>query len=183
MHSFDLIILVIVIIATYRGWVDGLFRELMWYASIFISLIVTIKFADIITEVINNFSDYSPQIFYLLSFTILFIISLIAAKILTKGIKKIIDLSFLGFLDNALGSVFHVIKYMFVLSFVFWTYTKFINIISFDEEFISAYFSGSVFFAYIRGLAPYTIESFSWISPYLQEVLESTKEIISTTKN
>ena len=33
-----------------------------------------------------------------------------------------------------------------------------------------------------RGFAPYVIDSFSWISPYLSDLFESTKDIISSDK-
>ena len=65
MNLFDAVIIIICIIATYRGWVDGLFRELMGFVSIFISLIVTLKFADIFTSIIDGFINTSPQILHL----------------------------------------------------------------------------------------------------------------------
>ena len=183
MNLFDAIIIIICIIATYRGWVDGLFRELMGFVSIFISLIVTLKFADIFTSIIDGFINTSPQILHLASFGILFLLSLVGVKIITKGIKTIIDFSFLGFIDNAAGSVFHIAKYIFIISFVLWTFTEFVTIIQFDEKFIESYFSDSITFSYVRGFAPYVIDSFSWISPYLSDLFESTKDIISTDKS
>ena len=81
MNLFDAIIIIICIIATYRGWGDGLFRELMGFVSIFISLIVTLKFADIFTSIIDGFINTSPQDLHLTSIGILFLLSLVGVKI------------------------------------------------------------------------------------------------------
>ena len=61
-------------------------------------------------------------------------------------------------------------------------FTEFVTIIQFDEEFIESYFSDSITF-HMLGFAPYVIDSFSWISPYLSDLFESTKDIISSDKS
>jgi len=107
-----------------------------------------------------------------LSFLIIFVGIIILMNILGKALKKVLDMSLLGGLDNVAGALMGVFKWAFGLSVLIWIFNYFeINIVEAhaDETFV---------YPLISSFAPKVVEYISVILPFASDIFSSVEKIV-----
>ena len=89
------------------------------------------------------------------------------ARLLASGLKKAIDLTFASLIDNVLGVIVSVVKWVFVFSVILWV----VN--SLTIEFPQKWIEDSHLYAPLAALAPWSFEVLSGIIPFFQDILDS----------
>ena len=170
MNALDLVFLVILVLAGYRGYQTGFLISLI---SILAFVIATISaFAllhwgvQVLDEWIVGFSEVLPY----LAFILIFAGVVILINIIGKILKKVIDLTLLGSFDNVGGGIIGVLKWVFGLSLLIWL-VDYLGL-TVPEDWLQ----GSVMYAKLEPVAPFIFESCGQYLPFLSSIFESITE-------
>ena len=170
MNYLDIFFIAVIAIGAVKGYMKGLVVEIFSFLAFFIGLFVAIKLT---IPVANRFFD-SADYFQLITVAVfigLFIAVILIINIIAKALKKVLDLTFLGLFDNILGALAGVFKWVFIISVFFWVFDS-IGLRLPDEQ-----SKGSLIYPIIERLGP-TV--FAWVSnmlPFIQDMIDSLKNI------
>lgn len=118
MNIIDIIIVVLLILAAFSGFRNGLIVELASLAALVLGIWGAFEFSDITSEfLVENFNMQSRHL-NIISFIITFIVIVILVHIVGHTINKIIEAAMLGFINRLAGLVFGVLKSALILSII-----------------------------------------------------------------
>ena len=170
MNVVDIIFILILALAGYRGYQTGFLISLI---SIFAFVVATISAfmllhwgVQILDDLIDGFSGILPY----LAFVIIFVGVAILINVIGKILKQAIDLTMLGSFDNLGGAIIGVLKWIFGLSLLIWL-TDYLGF-----EVPAEWKQGSIMFAKLEPVAPFIIEGCSEYLPFLKSIFESITE-------
>lgn len=182
MGILDIIFLVLLLFGGYRGYQKGLLMELISLSSIFLAIIVSMRFMPLVSGMLGKFLPQLEGFIPIISFVIVFVAVLVLLNILGKSVKKVLDLTLLGSLDDILGLVVGLGKVSLVLSFIIWSYNNLLG------EMPTEWTTKSVLFPYIQKLAPFLIENLAFLFPYMENIKDKIQnfsggeEVLSSYK-
>ncbi|WP_421892658.1 CvpA family protein [Marinoscillum sp.] len=170
MNYLDIFFLVVFIIGGIKGYMKGFIIEIFSFFAFFVGLFVAI---ELTIPVANRFFDSSDyyQLLTVGVFVILFLIAVLLINLAAKIIKKAVDLTFMGFFDNILGALAGIFKWAFIVSVFFWVFD------SIGVRLPSEQSDGSLIFPYIESIGPKTFEWISKVLPFLEDMIDSLKNI------
>ncbi len=119
MNIADIIIIALLILGAFNGFRKGFVLEIIGVAAFILAIIGGFKLLHVGMEYVSRVFDNLGSLLPFISFMIIFVIILIAVNALGKTLKKIIDWTPLGPVDNLAGAVLGVIMWMLGLSIVF----------------------------------------------------------------
>ncbi|MFY0605738.1 MAG: CvpA family protein [Cyclobacteriaceae bacterium] len=170
MNYLDIFFLVVFAIGAIKGYMKGLIVEIFSFLAFFVGLFVAIELTIPVATKFFNTSDYF-QLLTIAVFVGLFLVAVLIINLGAKTIKKVVDLTFLGFLDNILGSVAGIFKWAFIVSVFFWVFDSIGVQLPLDQS------EESVIYPAIESLGPKTFEILGEILPFLQDMIDSLKSI------
>lgn len=162
MDIFDIVLLGILGIAAVKGYSKGLVVEVLTFAAFFIGLFFAMRLTNDISQIVFPEKGYKAIVFVALLILVTYLV-----KQLAKLIKKGLDITLLGTLDNVAGAVAGIIKWAFVMSVVIWMFEK-TGFYSFESK-----KETSAVLKYIYPIAP-TI--YGWLSenfPFINDLFEN----------
>lgn len=120
MSTADIIILVILLFGAYSGYKRGLILELIGIIAFILAIFGGFKLLhtgmEYISKVYDGFGNFLPFV----AFLVLFILILIVVNMVGKILKKVIDWTPLGVLDNLAGALIGIAKGALILSILLW---------------------------------------------------------------
>ena len=140
--------------------------------SFFVSIIISLNFSNFLSNIlIQFFPESNNLIIGFLSIFFTFILSVLIISWLTKSIKHIIDLTFIGLFDDIFGALFGFFKTALIISFV-------INIFQyFDITVMEEEIRSSVTSYFLMDFAPKTLSIFIDFFPSLEVIVESNDKL------
>ena len=155
LNLIDLIFSFFLIFYTYKGYKKGLIVSFVSLFSFFVSIIISLNFSNFFSNIlIQFFPDSNNLIIGFVSIFFTFISSFFIISWLTKSIKNIIDLTFIGFFDDVSGALFGFLKTALIISFV-------VNIFQyFDVTVMEEEIRSSVISYFLMDFAPKTLSVF-----------------------
>ncbi|HRN71504.1 MAG TPA: CvpA family protein [Ginsengibacter sp.] len=164
----DIIILIAIALAGYKGFKRGLVVSALSFIAIFIGLLVAFKISSTVVKYVENEKEpatwYHIAIFFLILIGVILLIQLIARAV--RGTLRLVQL---GLLDSIGGAIFHVVVYLFVLSF----FILYANMLGFLPEELK---STSITYHYLSPLAPKTLSFLGKIFPVFNDLFELPKK-------
>ena len=157
------------ILAGIKGFQRGFVIEAFSLVAFFIGLLVALKLTFPIA--LRFFGD--SQAFWIIAlgtFFALFFLMIWAIKGLAVWVKKTIDFTLVGILDNLLGLVLSVIKWLFIFSICIWVMG------TLELELPKRWIDESWAYNPIVSIGPVLIEVTSQIIPFFQDVIESMSD-------
>lgn len=118
MNWFDLVVLILMLIALVNGYRKGLIQQLVGLAIIILSAIFGGKLAAYILPELNRFLDLSPNLARVLSFLLAFAAIAIVISLIGNLIQKFVNVILLSFVNRLLGSFIAVGTLIFILSII-----------------------------------------------------------------
>jgi membrane protein required for colicin V production len=116
----DIIVIIILLLGAYSGYKKGLILELIAIVAFILAIVGGFKLLhtgmDYISRVYDGFGNFLP----FMAFLILFVLILIVVNIVGKILKKVIDWTPLGVLDNFAGALIGIVKWALALSILLW---------------------------------------------------------------
>ena len=171
MNTLDIILLIPLLFGGYLGYKKGLILELIGILALILAIIGSFK---LLNEAIRFLSQFFPDysnIVPFIAFLGLFIIILILVSLLGRFLKKMIDLTILGSIDNLLGALLGVFKWAFLISLVLWLFNQINLSVPADLT------EGSFLFDKIEGLAPTVGNFIAAVLPFTEDLFESVTEL------
>ncbi len=126
MNYLDIVLGIILLIGLWKGFSNGLFKELASLIAIVAAIYGATHFSNYAATIITNNVNIDPKYVQLLAFATTFIIIIIGISLLGKILTKIADTAALGFLNKLAGGIFGAVKLAFIVSAI-WMFIKPIN--------------------------------------------------------
>ena len=116
MNYIDIIILIPLLWAGYRGFSKGFVIEVVSILALVLGIWGGIHFSDLIGGFVNEYinAKYEPVI----SFTIIFIVIVVGVFVIGKMLEKVINLAQLKIANKIAGAAFGVAKIVLIWSFL-----------------------------------------------------------------
>lgn len=120
MSSIDIALIVIILIGAFLGYREGFLMELFSFAAIVLGVLGAFKLMGYAMLYLADEFNIDETILPYVAFAVVFIVILIAVRLIGKIIKVSIDKTFLGRLDQAAGAGLGLLKAAFLLSVSLW---------------------------------------------------------------
>lgn len=114
-YLLDVIGAVIILIGIIRGFSNGFVLELTQIASVFVGIIVALKYTNIMAAFLQEQVAFSFELIQIVVFLILFALVVMIMHLIGNLITKVLKIIFLGWMNKLLGVVFGVIKALLLL--------------------------------------------------------------------
>jgi len=115
MYWLDIVLLVPLLYGVYKGFKNGLIKEIVSFFSFIIGLFAALKFSSFAKELLleNNLlpQQYAP----LASFVLTFLAVVILLNIFGRITERIIKAVLLGFVNKLLGAIFGALKFLLLI--------------------------------------------------------------------
>lgn len=173
MSTIDIILLIPLAFGAYRGFRKGFVLEVIAILAFILAIIGGFKLLHLGMDFLDRYLEVNGKALPYIAFILIFILIILAVNLLGKVLKKIIDLTLLGVVDNLAGAVLSVVKWAFGLSIVLWLTT------SFNIGIPEKWTEGSLLYPYILTFAPHVVGYFSAIVPFAHDLFDVIKQMLS----
>lgn len=134
MNFLDIIFVIPLLWGAYKGFSKGLVLEMASFVALGLGVWGGLKFSYVSAEYLSKLFDISVKLMPLISFSVVFIIIVVAVFLLAKLLQSILKKAALGLINRLLGLVFGVLKFAFILSIIL----NLINVFNKEVEFITS---------------------------------------------
>jgi len=166
----DIILLLILGFAGYRGYQRGFLVSLLSIVAFFVATLLAFLLLDWGVQMLDDLVEGFNGAFPYLAFILIFIGVAIAINLIGKVLKKAIDLTLLGGFDSIGGGMIGILKWVFGLSLLIW-FSQNVGIeVPPDMQ------NGSLLYSRIEPVAPFVIDSISAYLPFLKSLFQSVTE-------
>ena len=174
MSTADIIILIILALGAYGGYKKGLILELIAIAAFVLAIFGGFKLLHLgmeyVSRVYEGFGNFLPFI----AFVVIFIVILIIVNMAGQILKKIIDWTPFGILDNIAGALMGVAKWALLLSIFLWVMTSLgINL----PEYLT---NNSRVLPIVSGFASHVSMFISTIFPSFESFISTMEELFES---
>ncbi|WNB18215.1 CvpA family protein [Marivirga arenosa] len=169
MKTLDILLLIPLLFGAYLGYKKGLLLEIVSLVALIVAIIGAFKLLDFGMDLLQPYFENWEQALPIISFILLFVGILLLVNLVGKVVKKILDMTLLGGLDNFAGSVIGLLKWAFGVSLVLWLGESIEISISADMA------EGTYIYPIVASIAPFVVELISDYMPFIQEVFDQLK--------
>lgn len=146
--------------------------EIISLSAFFIAIILGIKLLDWGINLLSDYIEGYDNLLPIISFTIIFIGVIILMNFIGKAVKKVLDMTLLGNLDDVAGGLMGVIKWALFISIFFWIFESFGGTISKSRT------ESSYLYYPVAAFAPGLFQMFSGLYPYFIDFFEQSREML-----
>lgn len=172
MNALDIVLLVFLVLGAYRGFKKGLFTEIIGLLAFILAIVGSFKLLHVgLTFLENQFGSFG-RIGPYIAFVLIFIAVLGLVNFIGRFVKKAMDLTLLGSLDNFAGAALGVLKWAIVVSIFIWL-TNTVGFLLPEETRQSSFF-----YPILEPLGPKVIDLVSVLIPYGKDLIASIKEML-----
>ena len=116
----DLGFLVFLIYGFYLGYSKGILKTIFAILSIFIAIILTMKFSPLLVDFVDNLLKLGPTFSLILGFVICFFVVLLLVRLIGKSVEKIFKAVKLNFINKIVGGVMMALLFVVSYSAILW---------------------------------------------------------------
>ncbi len=172
---FDIFVLVLLGIGAFRGFKKGLLIEIIGIVAFIIAIVASFKLLHVgIDFLIHRFGSFSHLIPYI-AFIMIFLLVLVGISLLGRMVKKILDYTLLGSIDNFAGGVVGILKMAIAISILLWlTQTVGFTLPESIRQ-------NSKLYEIISPLGPKVVSIIGSLIPYSGDLIDSIRDLIQPT--
>ncbi len=174
MSTADIIILVFLVLGAYSGFKKGLILELIAIAAFILAILGGFKLLHFGMEYVSKMYDGFGNLLPFVAFLILFVLILIAVNMIGKMLKRVIDWTPLGILDNFAGAIIGAAKFALAISIMLWVMS------SLDINMPNYFTKNSKVLPYVSDFASQTGNFISTIFPSFDSFIKTLEELFDT---
>jgi tyrosyl-tRNA synthetase len=115
---FDLVFLVVLIYAAYRGFSKGVVLQAATLLALILGIIGAIKFSGYTSALIIEHTKMTGEYLPIISFALTFIVIVVVVHLLAKVIERLVEAVALGFVNRLAGALFSMTKFAFIISVI-----------------------------------------------------------------
>lgn len=124
MNILDIIFLVPLLFALYRGFNKGLIHMMASLAALVLGIFMAIKLRPLFASLLNSFFDISPDNMNVIAFSVAFVFIVLVVHLAAFVVEKLIKAVALNFVNRLLGMGFGLLVTAFVISMILWPVNK-----------------------------------------------------------
>jgi membrane protein required for colicin V production len=171
----DLIIIVILAIGVYEGFKDGLFIGILSIVAFVFALILAFHLMNWGAEFLSQRVEQMTFMLPFVAFMLIFLGVILIIRGLGFLVKKTLDFTILGSVDNIAGGILGLFKTVFILSLFIWIAD------SFEFSVPKKWIKDSNLYAYIEPVAPVTIDALDDYAPIVKSTVVDFQEMVKKT--
>lgn len=118
MNYFDVIIIIPLLWAAFKGFKKGLIIEVASLIALFLGVWGGAKFSSVSANYLSKMFSISVQIMPLLSFAVTFIIIVIIVFFIAKMLQKVVKAVSLSTINKITGAAFGVLKFTLIIGVI-----------------------------------------------------------------
>ena len=160
---FDIIVVVILILAIIKGFQRGLIVGLFSFLALIIGLAAAIKLSAVVAGYIGKAIKISDAWLPIISFAVVFILVILLVRLGANLIQKSVEFATLGWVNRLGGIVFYLAIYITIYSVLLF-YAEQIKLLQPDTV------RESVTYNWIRPLGPKVIDGFAYVIPLFKNM-------------
>ncbi|NJN26689.1 MAG: CvpA family protein [Cyclobacteriaceae bacterium] len=119
MSAADIIIVILLLYGAYSGFKTGLILEIISILAFVLAIFGGFKLLHLGMEYVSKAYDFGSFLPFV-AFLVIFVLILILVNLLGKLLKKVIDWTPLGVLDNFSGALIGMAKWALAISILLW---------------------------------------------------------------
>ena len=170
MNYLDLIFLIPLLFALYRGFTKGLIHMVASLAALLLGIFGAIRLRPMFASLLDALFDISPEYMNVIAFSLAFISIVLVVHLVAFVVEKLIKAVALSFVNRLLGMGFGLLVTAFVISMILWP----VNQINAERQIIKPErIEGSILYRPLSKFAPA-------VFPYLRR--EDWKEFVPKKK-
>jgi membrane protein required for colicin V production len=151
MNFFDIIFLVPLLFALYRGFKKGLIHMIASLLALVLGIIGAIKLRPFFAALLDGIFNISPDHVNVIAFAVAFVTIVLVVPLAAFLMDKLIKAVALSFVNRLLGMVFGVVVTAFVISMILWP----VNQINAERQIIKPeHIEGSLLYNPLSSIAP-----------------------------
>lgn len=126
MNWLDIIILVPVLWFGYKGFKNGLVKEIAGLAALFLGLWIAVNLSHYLENLLNDNTEINESYLPLIAFATLFVVSVVLVRLLSKSMDSLVKAVALGWVNKLTGLVFGAAKALLIIGAVIFIFDQFI---------------------------------------------------------
>jgi membrane protein required for colicin V production len=151
MNILDIIFLVPLLFALYRGFKKGLIYMISSLLALILGILVAMQLRPVFASLLDSLFTISPQYLNVIAFAVAFVVIVLAVHLVAFLVDKLVKAVALNFINRLLGMGFGVLVTAFVISMILWP----INEINEEKELIKPErIEGSLLYKPLSAFAP-----------------------------
>jgi membrane protein required for colicin V production len=120
LSTIDIALIVMIIVGAVSGYREGFLMELFSFVALVLGVLGAFKLLGWAMLLLSDHFNVDKDILPYVAFGVVFLVIVIAVRLVGNMIKLSIDKSFLGRVDQIAGAGLGLIKTVFILSVLFW---------------------------------------------------------------
>lgn len=169
----DIIFVVLILLAAWKGYSQGLVIGLFSLVSIIVGLAAAIKLSAVVAGWIGKAVKISEEWLPVISFIVVFIIVVLLIRLGARAIQSTIEVAMLGWVNRLGGIILYVAIYTIVFSILLF-YAEQMQIIK------PATIESSVTYSYIQPIGPKVINALGSLIPWFKDMFEELKSFFGS---
>ena len=170
MNILDIIFLVPLLFALYRGFKKGLIHMIASLAALLLGIFGAIKLRPVFASLLDSVFNISPDHMNVIAFAVAFVTIVLVIHLVAFLVDKLVKAVALNFVNRLLGMAFGLLVTSFVISMILWP----INQVNAEKQIIKPkHIEGSLLYKPLSGFAPA-------VFPYLKK--EEWKQYVPRKK-
>ncbi|MGW8315118.1 MAG: CvpA family protein [Bacteroidales bacterium] len=151
MNILDLIFLVPLLFALYRGFKSGLVHMIASLAALILGIFGAIQLRPAFAGMLDSLFSIAPEYLQLIAFVVAFVLIVLVVHLAAFLVEKLVKAVALNFVNRLLGMAFGVLVTAFVISMILWP----INQVNAERELIKPErIEGSLLYKPLSAFAP-----------------------------
>ncbi len=171
MKLLDIIILVPLLWGAYKGFTKGFVMEVVSLLAFVLAILIAFKTLHLGIELIRPYIS-AESFLPLISFVLIYIAVVLLINLAGKLIKKFLDITLLGKVDDIAGAILGALKWAFGLSTILWLMNQAQIVVPNDVV------EDSILFPYLVKYGPSLINTVSEIVPYGRGIVDAINELL-----
>lgn len=159
----------------YHGFKKGFLMEIVSLVAFVLAIIGGFKLLHTGMELLEQHFEINGNLLPYIAFIVIFILIVVGLNLLGKILKKVLDMTLLGSVDNLSGLILGTLKWAFGISVILWL-TSYVGMLIPDS-----YVEDSILYSYIEPIAPVTVDYISTILPFANNLFEMIEDLIQST--
>lgn len=173
----DIILILILVLAVYKGWTKGFIMALFVFVSYFIALALAFQFSGMVQGFLWKGEQGQSRWYGFLAFAIVLIVGIILIRLLGKMVEKLVEAVMLGIVNRILGVLLFAFIYCSLYAVVL-VFIEKINSSGLGPASASEAESTSVSMRYLLKLGDWVVLNFSEWLPAMKNLFNYTQSII-----
>jgi membrane protein required for colicin V production len=159
----DIIVVVLLIIAIFKGLKKGLIVGIFSFLAIIIGLAAAIKLSAVAASYLGDNINISQRWLPVIAFAVVFIIVVLLVRLGAKALENIARIAMLGWLNRLGGVFFFSLIYLFIFSIILF-YASNLKLLNHETA------QQSIAFPYLQPLAPKIINGLGSVLPFFRNM-------------